>query len=142
MMTAIKKQMPGATTEGVVVQKMLKRGWEMILGAKRDPNFGPAVLVGLGGIFVEVFKDTAMRIIPFCEEEARKMLTELKGYAILKGARGGRLYDVEAIIKSIMNLSQLMHDVPEIEEIDINPFYVLPEGSGGMALDARIICKN
>jgi len=142
MMAAIKEQMPGATTEGVVVQKMLKRGWEMILGAKRDPNFGPAVLVGLGGIFVEVFKDTAMRIIPFCEKEARNMLLELKGYAILKGARGGRLYDIEAIIKSIMHLSQLMNDIPEIEEIDINPFYVLPEGSGGMALDARIILKT
>lgn len=139
MMETARKKMPGAKIEGFVVQPMLKRGWEMILGAKRDPNFGPVVLVGLGGIFVEVFKDTSMRVAPFSEKEAEAMLEELKGYAILKGARGGKIYDTKAIIKSIIHLAALISDNPEIKEIDINPFYALPEGEGGMALDARIV---
>lgn len=135
----IKQKMPGARLEGMVVQPMLKRGWEMMIGAKRDQNFGPVILVGLGGIFVEVFKDTAMRVVPFSREEATEMLGELKGYPILKGVRGKGPYDIEAILDSVMNLQILMNDFPEISEIDINPFYVLPSGSGGMALDARVV---
>ncbi|MBT3182133.1 MAG: acetate--CoA ligase family protein [Deltaproteobacteria bacterium] len=142
MMETITQKMPGADIEGVVVQPMLKRGWEMILGAKNDPNFGPVVLVGLGGIFVEVFKDTSIRVAPFCRREAKTMLSELKGYPILQGARGGKKYDIDSVIDSILNLSQLISDFPEIAEIDINPFYVLPEGEGGMALDARIILSD
>ena len=142
MMETIRKKMPKADVEGVVVQPMLKRGWEMILGAKNDPNFGPVVLVGLGGIFVEVFKDTSIRVAPFCRKEAEKMLSELKGYPVLTGARGGKMYDVDSVIDSILHLSQLISDFPEIKEIDINPFYVLPEGEGGMALDARIILDS
>lgn len=139
MMDTIRSKMPKADIEGVVVQPMLKRGWEMILGAKRDQNFGPVVLVGLGGIFVEVFKDTSMRVAPFCKDEAMLMLKELKGYPILKGARGGKVFDTDCIADSILKLSQLMVDFPEIEEVDINPFIVLPKGEGGMALDARIV---
>lgn len=139
MMQTAHKKMPKAKIEGVVVQPMLKRGWEMIIGAKRDENFGPVVLVGLGGIFVEVFKDTAMRVVPFSKNDAEKMLTELKGYPILKGARGRKPYDTASIIESIMNLARLMTDFPEIKEVDINPFYILPKGKGGLALDARIV---
>lgn len=141
MMAAIRKKAPKARMDGVVVQPMLKHGWEMIVGAKRDPNFGPVVLVGLGGIFVEVFKDSAMRVAPFSAQEAEKMLTELKGYPILKGARGGKTYDTSAIIKSVLDLSALMLDFPEIKEVDINPFYIRHEGKGGMALDARVILE-
>lgn len=141
IMETIHQKMPCAHIEGVVVQPMIMGGWEMILGAKRDPNFGPAVLVGLGGIFVEIFKDIAIRIVPFCKKEAEKMLTELKGYPILKGARGGKIYDTQTIIDSILKLSQLISDFEEIKEIDINPFITLPEGEGGMALDARIVLE-
>lgn len=136
---AVKKMQPGATIEGFVVQPMLRRGWEMILGARRDQNFGPVVLAGMGGIFVEVFKDAAMRVVPFSQREAEEMLTELKGYPILMGARSGKRYDTAAIVRGIMLLSALMGDFPDIQEIDINPFYILPEGEGGMALDARIV---
>lgn len=139
MIAAVQRTSAGAKIEGFVVQPMKRDGWEMILGAKRDPTFGPVVLVGMGGIFVEVFRDVAMRVVPFSEEEAAAMLRELKGYAILKGARGGKLYDIDAIVKAIMSLAALIDQNDQIREIDINPFYVLPEGEGGMALDARVI---
>jgi acetyltransferase len=139
MMTNIRKQAPKAKIEGVVVQPMLKRGWELILGAKQDPNFGPIVLAGLGGIFVEIFKDTSIRVCPFDKNEAREMLTELKGYPILKGARGDKPYDIAYVEEAVLRLSRLISDFPQIKEIDINPFYVLHKGNGGFALDARII---
>ena len=125
--------------EGVVVQPMLKKGWELILGAKQDANFGPVVMAGLGGIFVEIFKDTSIRIVPFGKSEARDMLAELKGYKILQGARGDKPYDVAAAEGAILKLSRLISDFPEIKEIDINPFYILHKGQGGLSLDARII---
>lgn len=135
----VQKIQPRATIKGFIIQPMLRRGWEMILGAKQDPNFGPIVLVGMGGIFVEVFKDAAMRVVPFTKSAAEEMLAELKGYPILMGARSGKRYDTSVIVNSIMLLSTLIGDFPDIKEIDINPFYVLPEGEGGMALDARIV---
>jgi len=141
MKTAIKEKMPGTKIEGVIVQPMLKSSPEIILGAKRDPNFGPIVLVGLGGIFVEILKDTSLRVVPFSEKEAKAMIKELKGYPILKGARGGKVYDVDSIAKSMMKLSALITDFPEIQEIDINPFHLQGAGEGGMALDARILLK-
>lgn len=139
MIAAVQRKSAAAAIDGFVVQPMKRHGREMILGAKRDPNFGSVVLVGFGGIFVEVFKDVAMRVVPFSEEEAAAMLAELKAYAILKGARGGKAYDTAAIVKALMHLAALIDQNEEIREIDINPFYVLPEGQGGMALDARVI---
>lgn len=123
----------------IIIQPMLKRGWELILGAKQDPNFGPIVMAGLGGIFVEIFKDTSIRVVPFDRNEAASMLAELKGYKILQGARGDKPYDIKGVEDAILRLAQLIADFPEIKEIDINPFYVLHRGQGGCALDARII---
>jgi acetyltransferase len=123
----------------VVIQPMLKKGWELILGAKQDPNFGPVVLAGLGGIFVEIFKDTSIRVAPIGKDDPGKMLAELKGYAILQGARGDKPYDIKAAENAISKLVRLISDFPEIKEIDINPFYILHKGGGGFALDARII---
>lgn len=139
MLEKIKAKLPTAKVDGVTIQPMLDQGWEMIIGAKRDPNFGPVVLVGLGGIFVEILKDSAMRVVPFDEHEARKMLEELKGYAILKGVRGKGPFDIDSLVKCTLHLAKLVTDFPEISEVDINPFYVLPQGQGGYALDARII---
>lgn len=139
MMKDVKRSAPKAKIDGVLVQPMLKKGWELILGAKQDPNFGPTVLVGLGGIFVEIFKDSAIRVVPFKKLETHQMLTELKGYKILKGARGDKPYDMAVVEEAIINLGRLISDFPEIREIDINPFYVLHKGKGGFALDARII---
>ncbi len=139
MMRTVKKKAPKAKIEGVVIQPMLKKGWEMILGAKQDPTFGPVVLAGLGGIFVEVFKDSAIRVAPFDKEEVGKMLSELKGYKILEGIRGQKPFDIASIEDTIIKLQRLIVDFPEIKEIDINPFYALNKGMGGFALDARII---
>lgn len=139
MMKSAKKKARGAKIDGVLVQPMLSKGWELILGAKHDPNFGPVVLAGLGGIFVEIFKDSAIRVVPFDRTETREMLEELKGYPILAGARGQKPYDIEAVEETIMKLSRLIADFPEIKEIDINPFYVMHKGHGSFALDARIV---
>lgn len=139
MISASKKNAPQAKVGGVVVQPLLKKGWELILGAKQDKTFGPIVLAGLGGIFVEIFKDSAIRVVPFRRSEAGQMLKELKGYPILRGARGDKPYDVKTAEEAIVRLSHLISDFPEIKEIDINPFYIFHEGGGGFALDARII---
>ena len=139
MTRKIKTKLPSARIEGMLIQPMIGGGWEMIIGAKRDPNFGPAVLVGLGGIFVEVFRDVAMRVAPFSRDEALSMLKSLRGWQVLAGARGRMEYDIEVILDVVMRLQRLVLDIDEIKEVDINPFLVLHKGHGGMALDARII---
>jgi len=127
---------PGNRT-GVLLQKMISVGKEVILGAKRDPSFGPVILFGLGGIYVEVLKETSLRVAPINRSEAEEMISELKSSAILKGVRGERPSDIEAIIEMLLRLSQFMVDFPEIEGIDINPVMVLEKGA--VAVDARIV---
>jgi len=125
---------------GVLLQKMIPVGKEVILGAKRDPSFGPVILFGLGGIYVEVLKETSLRVAPINRSEAEEMISELKSSAILKGVRGERPLDIEAIIEMLLRLSQLMMDFPEIEGIDINPVMALEKGA--VAVDARILLKD
>jgi len=139
MMEELKTKAPNAKIEGVFIQPMLKHGRELILGAKQDQNFGSVVLAGMGGILVEVMKDVSMRVCPFDHIEAHEMLTELKGYPILAGVRGQRTLDIDRVEDALLKLCRLVTDFPEIKEIDINPFYVLEEGSGAYAVDARII---
>jgi acetyltransferase len=124
-------------SSGVLVQKMVADGKEIILGAKRDPSFGPVVLFGLGGIYVEVFKETSLRVAPVNRSEAEEMISELKASSILKGVRGERRSDIKALVESLLKLSQLMMDFPEIEGVDINPVKVLEKGA--VAVDARIL---
>jgi len=125
---------------GVFLQKMISGGKEIILGAKRDPSFGPVLLFGLGGIYVEVLKETSLRVAPINRSEAEEMISELKSSAILRGIRGERPLDIEAIVEMLLRLSQLMVDLPEIEGLDINPVMVLEKGA--IALDARILLRN
>ncbi len=139
MMANIKKRVPGAAIEGVIVQPMISGGRELIIGAKRDPNFGPTVMVGLGGIFVEIFRDTALRVVPFDEKETDQMFAELRGYPILTGARGEKGYDLAKAKDVVARLSLLISNFPQISEVDLNPFRVLPEGEGGFCLDARMV---
>jgi len=139
MMANIKKRAPDAEIEGVVVQPMIQGGRELIIGAKRDPNFGPTVMVGLGGIFVEIFKDTALRVVPFDEREIDSMFAELKGYPILKGARGEKGYDLHKAKEVVSRVSLLVTDFPVIAELDLNPFKLMPAGEGGFCLDARMV---
>jgi len=135
----IKKITPGDSF-GVLIQKMVSSGKEVILGGKRDPSFGPIVLFGLGGIYVEVLQETSLRIAPVNRFEAQEMISELKSTAILKGIRGEPPSDRDSLIENLLRLSQLMVDFPEIEGVDINPLIVLEKGA--IAVDARIVLKN
>lgn len=131
---------PQARLDGVVVARMAKKGVETILGVHRDPVFGPVVMFGLGGVFVEAFKDVAFRIAPFGVAEARAMINEVKGRILLTGLRGQPPADEDALADAVSRLSvyAARHE-DAIESIDINPFVVLPRGEGAMALDALIV---
>jgi acyl-CoA synthetase (NDP forming) len=133
---------PEAEIEGVLVQPMISHGRELILGGRQDPQFGPVVLVGLGGIFVEVFNDISVRVAPITRSTAVEMLEDLRGMQVLKGTRGHRPSDLDALIEALLRLSQLLCDFPQIKEVDINPLRVFGEGEGLQALDARMIVGN
>ena len=138
-----RKHKPGAAIEGVVVAPMIDGGVETILGVKRDPVFGPVVVFGLGGVFVEVLQDVTRRLAPFGVEEAHEMIREVKGYPLLEGVRGGPVADVDALAEALSRLSVLAHENRDrIDSIDINPFLVLPEGQGACAVDALIVPRE
>ncbi len=132
---------PGAQLEGILVQEMLTGGTEMIVGVGKDPVFGPTVLTGLGGIFVEALEDTALRVVPVSPLDAEEMLTELKGRKILAGLRGQPPADTEAVREIIQRVSRLAEDFPNIAELDINPLFVYPRGKGACAADALIVLE-
>jgi acyl-CoA synthetase (NDP forming) len=111
------------TTE-INIQEFIEGGKETILGMKRDPQFGPLLMFGSGGIYVEVFKDVSFRLAPIKELSARNMIESTKSYKLLTGVRGEKPSDIESIIESLQRLSQLVMDFPEIHEIDINPLLV------------------
>lgn len=139
MMERIHKAYPDAKLDGVLVQPMVTGGRELILGGRQDPQFGPVVLVGLGGIFVEIFEESQVRVAPISRREAMEMVQNLRGYQILAGARGHKAADIDKLVETLLRLSQLLTDFPEIKELDINPLRVFHEGEGCRALDARII---
>jgi acyl-CoA synthetase (NDP forming) len=124
----------------VLAQKMISGGKEVILGGKRDPSFGPVILFGLGGIYVEVLQEVSLRVAPINRSEAMEMITGLKAAGLLKGVRGERPSDVEALVENLLRLSQLMIEFPEIEGIDINPVMAMEKGTVGV--DARIILNT
>ena len=128
-----------AKIKGVLVQEMVKSAKETILGASQDPTFGPVIMFGLGGIYVEVLKDVVFRIVPSDEKEAINMVESIKTIKLLKGVRGEKSSDLKAIADSLQRLSQLVVYCPEIKEFDINPLLVLEEGKGARVVDARII---
>ncbi len=138
MMLRIRERVPNARIEGVYVEKMCKRGREVILGMTRDPQFGPMLMFGLGGIFVEVMKDVTFHIAPITHDEAMQMLESTRSFALLKGVRGQSGVDLAAIAGALQRISQLVTDFPKIVEMDINPFIVGAMGSESIAADARI----
>jgi acetyltransferase len=142
MLLRIRQRMPRAQIEGVYVEKMSSRGREVILGMTRDPQFGPMLMFGLGGIFVEVMKDVTFNIAPVTAGEALQMLESTKSFALLKGARGQARVDLDAIAGSLQRISQLVTDFPQIVEMDINPFIVGEIGKPSVAADARITLKS
>jgi acyl-CoA synthetase (NDP forming) len=124
---------------GIVVQKMAPASRELVIGGKRDPSFGPVVLIGLGGIMVEVIKDVSMRLAPIDTDAAMQMLGELSGKRILGRFRGMREADLEAAARILVQVSLLMHHCPQIREMDLNPVSIDDEGKGAVALDARLL---
>jgi acyl-CoA synthetase (NDP forming) len=137
---SLKAKAPQARFDGVAVQPMAEPGVELLAGVTRDDRFGPLVMVGLGGVFVEVLKDTAMRVAPVEPHEAREMLGELRGAAMLRGARGRPAADVDAIVELLVRLSQFAADHSEIIEMDLNPVAAYPKGL--RVLDARILLSD
>jgi len=142
IMESAKKYKFDAKIKGVLVQEMVKSAKETILGASQDPTFGPVIMFGLGGIYVEVLKDVVFRVAPINEREAMSMVQSIKTIKLLKGVRGEKPSDLKAIADSLQRLSQLLVDFPEIKEFDINPMLVLEEGKGARVVDSRIILKS
>src|SRR5574339_78408 len=134
----VKSYNPDATVKGVLVQEMIESAKETILGSKRDPMFGPLIMFGLGGIYVEILKDVVFRLAPINGQDAKEMIESIKSIKLLKGARGEQPSDIEGIEESLQRLSQLVTDFPEIEEFDMNPLLVLEKGKGVRAVDVRI----
>ncbi len=135
-------KIPGVVIKGVYVIRMISGAEEIILGIKRDPSFGPVLMFGLGGIFVEIFKDVSFGVAPISPEEALHMIEQTRAYKILKGTRGMAPRDIDSIVDALLRLGQLALDYPQIEELDINPMFVLDEGQGSVIGDARMILTN
>jgi acyl-CoA synthetase (NDP forming) len=142
MLRRIRQEYPNAKIEGVLIQSMVTGGRELIAGGRQDEQFGPVVLVGLGGIFVEVFGEVSVRVAPISHREAMEMIDELRGAPIFKGARGLKPSDIQSVVEVLLRLSQLLSDFPEIREMDINPLRVFSIREGCMALDVRMILKK
>jgi acetyl-CoA synthetase (ADP-forming) len=124
---------------GILVQEMAPSSTEVIVGAIKDPQFGPALMFGLGGVFVELLKDVTFRVAPINEQEAREMITEVKAYPLLKGYRNVPPADMDAIVKILLSTSKLVMDHQEIKELDLNPIMVYEKGA--KTVDARIILE-
>jgi acetyl-CoA synthetase (ADP-forming) len=135
----IKKHKADARIAGVLVQEMAPSSTEVIVGSTKDQQFGPVLMFGLGGVFVEILKDVAFRVAPITEEEARDMVTEVKAYPLLKGYRGSPPADIDAIVNILLATSRMVQEHSEIKELDLNPVMVYRKGA--KTVDARIILE-
>ncbi len=133
----VKKRKPEVKILGVLIQEMAPQSTEVIVGSTKDLQFGPALMFGLGGIFVEILKDVTFRIAPISELEAREMITEVKAYPILRGYRGQPPVDIDAIVEILLNTSRLVMDHQEIKELDLNPIMIYEKGA--KTVDAKIV---
>ncbi len=133
---------PQAEIRGVQVQQMVTDGQEVILGVKRDPVFGPLVMFGLGGVYVEALADVSFRLAPLSRQDAEEMIGEVRAAKLLEGLRGAPPADRAALVEAIVRIGQLAADCPEIEELDVNPLMVLPAGRGALAADVRVILSE
>ncbi len=133
------RYMPDAEIWGCLVQQQVRGGKEIITGMNRDPQFGPLVMFGLGGIYVEVLKDVSFRIAPFSRREANEMMREIRSFNLLRGVRGEAPSDIEAISDTLLKVSQLVADFPDIVEMDINPLMAFEKGRGVMGIDMRLV---
>jgi acetyltransferase len=134
---------PAARLNGVLIQEMVPPGVEVIVGLNRDPQFGPVLMFGLGGIFVEILKDVSLRIAPVDGDEALRMIREVRGYPLLAGARGRARADVAALADTLVKVSRMAVALgPDLDQLDINPLIVLPEGRGVKVADALVILSK
>jgi acyl-CoA synthetase (NDP forming) len=140
IMAAARQKSPKAKIEGVAVQKMARPGIEIIVGTFKDAQFGPVIMFGLGGIFVEVLKDVSFRIIPIERRDAVEMIKEIKGYPLLKGYRGMEPVHLSSLEEILMKVSDFIEKTPEIKEIDLNPIFAYKDTA--MAVDARIVLEG
>jgi acetate---CoA ligase (ADP-forming) subunit beta len=137
IMASIKAKLPTARIEGVTVQNMARPGTEIIMGMTRDPQFGPVLMFGLGGVWVEVLKDVSFRIVPLTRWDAASMIKEIRGYTLLQGYRNLEPVDIRLLEEMLMKLSDFLEKTPGIKEMDLNP--ILAYRDGAIAVDARII---
>ena len=137
---SINQQYPTAVIHGVSVQKMVPLGAEVIVGISKDPQFGPVIMFGLGGIFVEVLKDVSFRIVPVSQRDAQEMIQEIKGYPLLQGYRGKESANIPALVEMILKISKLVEENPKIKELELNPIFAY--ANGAVAVDARIILED
>jgi acyl-CoA synthetase (NDP forming) len=139
MMVSIKQKIPQARIEGVSVQKMVTSGVELIIGMNKDPQFGPVIMFGMGGVLVEVLKDVSFRLVPVSKIDAVEMVREIKGYALLQGYRGQKPVNMSRLEDIIVKISEFIEQNPSIKELDLNPLFA--EGKNIVAADARIVLE-
>ncbi len=138
MMRDVRTAVPNCVISGVLIQQMATGGKEVILGMNRDPQWGPLLMFGLGGIYVEVLKDVQFRVAPLAEKDALGMIYGIKTHQLLEGVRGEKPADIAKLVELLERLSQLVTDFPDILELDVNPVKVYEKGKGCIALDARM----
>ena len=139
LMESVAARQPQAHLEGALIEAMAPKGQEVIVGMRRDANFGPLMMFGLGGVYVELFGDVAFRVAPLSRKDALEMIRQTRAGRLLTGFRGMPEADLDSVVDTILRLAQVALDFPEIEEIEINPLLVLPKGQGVLALDGRVI---
>ncbi len=139
VLDSLKRIVPDARIGGVLIQKQLQETTHLIVGGVHDEQFGPAVMFGLGGVFVELFKDVSFRIAPVTVTEAMEMVKEIKAYPVLSGYRGSKKLDIEQVTKTIVNISELITNISTIKEVELNPLFAYEKSV--KAVDARIILK-
>jgi acyl-CoA synthetase (NDP forming) len=137
-----RKYSGAATIWGVLIQEQVRKGREVLVGVNRDPQFGPLLVFGLGGIYVEVLKDVSFRLAPITRAEAREQIRAIRTFELLRGVRGESPADLAAAEEIMLRVSQLVIDFPEIVEMDINPLVIHNQGEGAIVLDARIILQG
>jgi acyl-CoA synthetase (NDP forming) len=140
IMSAARKNSPKASVKGVSVQKMARPGVEVIMGMSKDDQFGPVLMFGLGGVFVEVLKDVAFRIVPLVRRDASQMIREIKGFPLLEGYRGQEPANIAVLEDLLLKLSDFVDKTPEIRELDLNP--IMAYSDGAAAVDARVILES